>query len=309
MHPSKAPGVDGFTAGYQRHWDLIGDTLTATVLGFLNGVGEVPESINDTSTTLIPNVRNPQSIKQYRPISLCTVLYKIATKTVANRMRSVLEYTISQEQSAFVPGHLITDNILVAFECIHTIKRKKKGKKGHCVVKLDMMKAYDRVEWPFLEAMMLKLGFPSSLVQLIMRCVSTVRFAVKVNGGLLEAFYPSRGIRQGDPISPYLFLLCSEGLTALLHNFGMGIVDRGVQFCNRPPWISHLLFADDSLIFINANSASAMRLDEILRIYNEASGQRVNREKSAIFFSPCTSEAHRMEVKQVLSIQTEAFSE
>jgi hypothetical protein len=157
--------------------------------------------------------------------------------------------------------------------------------------------------------MMLKLGFPSSLVQLIMRCVSTVRFAVKVNGGLLEAFYPSRGIRQGDPISPYLFLLCSEGLTALLHNFCMGIVDRGVRVCNRSPWISHLLFVDDSLIFINANSASATRLDEILRIYNEASGQRVNREKSAIFFSPCTSEAHRMEVKQVLSIQTEAFSE
>jgi hypothetical protein len=89
----------------------------------------------------------------------------------------------------------------------------------------------------------------------------------------------------------------------------MGIVDIGVRVCNRSPWISHLLFADDSLIFINANSASATRLDEILRIYNEASGQRVNREKSAIFFSPCTSEAHRMEVKQVLSIQTEAFSE
>jgi hypothetical protein len=86
-----------------------------------------------------------------------------------------------------------------------------------------MMKVYDRVEWPFLDAMMLKLGFPQSLVQLIMRCVSTVRFAVKVNGGLLEAFFPSRGIRQGDPISPYLFLLCSEGLTALLHNFCMGV--------------------------------------------------------------------------------------
>jgi hypothetical protein len=97
------------------------------VIGFLNG-GDMPEEINDTAITLIPKVRNPQSIKQYRPISLCTVLYKIATKCVANRMRPVLEYTISQEQSAFVTGRLISDNALVAFECVHAMKRKKKGK-------------------------------------------------------------------------------------------------------------------------------------------------------------------------------------
>jgi hypothetical protein len=129
MHPSKAPGVDGFTAGfYQRHWELVGPELCAAVIGFLNG-GDMPEEINDTAITLIPKVRNPQSIKQYRPISLCTVLYKIATKCVANRMRPVLEYTISQEQSAFVPGRLISDNALVAFECVHAMKRKKKGKR------------------------------------------------------------------------------------------------------------------------------------------------------------------------------------
>jgi hypothetical protein len=129
MHPSKAPGVDGFTAGfYQRHWELVGPELCAAVIGFLNG-GDMPEEINDTAITLIPKVRNPQSIKQYRPISLCTVLYKIATKCVANRMRPVLDYTISQEQSAFVPGRLISDNALVAFECVHAMKRKKKGKR------------------------------------------------------------------------------------------------------------------------------------------------------------------------------------
>jgi hypothetical protein len=129
MHPSKAPGVDGFTAGfYQRHWNLVGPELCGAVLDFLNG-GEMPKEINDTAITLIPKVRNPQSIKQYRPISLCTVLYKIATKTVANRMRHALEYTISQEQSAFVPGRLISDNALVAFECVHAMKRKKKGKR------------------------------------------------------------------------------------------------------------------------------------------------------------------------------------
>jgi hypothetical protein len=133
--------------------------LCVAVLCFLNG-GDMPEEINDTVITLIPKVRNPQSIKQYRPISLCTALHKLAIKTMENRMRHVLEYTISQEQSAFVPGRLISDNALVTFECVHAIKRKKKGKKGHCAVKLDMMKAYDRVEWPFVQAILLNLVFP-----------------------------------------------------------------------------------------------------------------------------------------------------
>jgi hypothetical protein len=160
MHPSKAPGVDGFTAGFfQRHWDLLGSDIVARALEFLNG-GELLQSLNDTSIVLIPKVRNPQSITQFRPISLCTVLYKICAKTIANWMRPELEELISKEQSAFVPGCLITDNALVAFECVHTMKRNKRGKKGMCAVKLDMMKAYDRIEWPFLEAMMLKMGFP-----------------------------------------------------------------------------------------------------------------------------------------------------
>jgi hypothetical protein len=174
MQPSKAPGVDGYTAGFfQRHWEVVKGVLVPAVLEFLNG-GELPVDLNSTIIVLIPKVRNPQSIRQYRPISLCTVLYKICTKMISLRLRPALEETISQEQSAFVPGRLITDNALVAFESIHSMKRKKKAKKGSCAVKLDMMKAYDRVEWPFLEAIMLKLGFPVPIVKLIMKCVSSV---------------------------------------------------------------------------------------------------------------------------------------
>jgi hypothetical protein len=138
--------------------------------------------------------------------------------------------------------------------------------------------------------------------------VSTAQFSVKVNGALVEQFQPSRGLRQGDPVSPYLFLACAEGLTALLHHYNSH-VDRGVLVCNRAPWVSHLLFADDSLIFINANSVSARRLDDILQIYNNASGQRVNKAKSAVFFSPCTPADQRTEVKQILDIHVEAFTE
>jgi hypothetical protein len=127
MHPSKAPGVDGYTAGFfQRHWELVKQVLVPAVLEFVNG-GELPTELNDTSIVLIPKVRHPQSISQYRPISLCTVIYKICTQMIAIRLRPVLEDTISQEQSAFVPGRLITDNALVAFESIHSMKRRKKA--------------------------------------------------------------------------------------------------------------------------------------------------------------------------------------
>ena len=118
--------------------------------------------------------------------------------------------------------------MLIAYECIHYLKRKK-GKTGACAVKLGMAKAYDRVEWENLRWIMLKLGFHGDFVHRIMRCVSSVSFSIKINGNLSQPFRPSRGIRQGDPISPYLFLLCSEGLSCLLRSVGPMHLSRGVQ--------------------------------------------------------------------------------
>ena len=138
MGPSKAPGADGFTAGFfQKHWSLVKEKVTAAVLGFLNG-GEMPEVINRTILVLILKVANPQEISQFRPISLCNVIYKICSKVLANRLRLILDDIISEEQSAFVPGRLITDNVLIAYECIHYLHNKK-GKSGACAIKLDMV--------------------------------------------------------------------------------------------------------------------------------------------------------------------------
>jgi len=146
MHHLKSPGPDGFSAGfYQQAWDTIGDEVSSSVLSFLNG-SSFNQSINATNIVLIPKVSNPSLLTEYRPISLCNVFYKIIAKVLANRLKGVLTKVVSKEQSAFIKGCLITDNILVAFETLHTMDSRLKGKEGFMALKLDMSKAYDRVE-------------------------------------------------------------------------------------------------------------------------------------------------------------------
>lgn len=116
-----------------------------------------------------------------------------------------------------------------------------------------MAKAYDRVEWSYLQGMMLKLGFPIRFVHTIMICVTSVSFSVRVNGNLLKSFKPSRGIRQEDPISPYLFLICSEGLSCLLRSVGLVHLAKSMRVGIHAPWISYLLFAGDCIVFLEAS--------------------------------------------------------
>jgi hypothetical protein len=145
---------------------------------------------------LIPKVTHPNNLKKFHPISLCNVLYKIASKVLASRLKLILPLIISEQQSAFVPKRLITDNALVAYECLHTIRRQQ-VKKPYFALKIDMMKAYDRVEWSYLHGCLLKLGFDQIWINTVMRCVTMVRYAVKMNGDLTDPVIPTRGIRQG----------------------------------------------------------------------------------------------------------------
>jgi ribonuclease HI len=304
----KAPGPDGLHAVfYKRFWDMLGEDLADEVLTALNSA-MVPNGWNETTIVLIPKVQNPERVTQFRPISLCNVVYKVISKILANRLKQVLPDLISDNQSAFVPGRLITDNILIAYESIHAIK-KKQGKRGLCAIKLDMHKAYDRVEWIYLRGIMLKMGFHQRWVDIIMNCVTSVNYNVRFNGMETEVFTPTRGLRQGDPLSPYLFLLVAEGLSCMLQESENSGKLEGVKVCRGAPVISHLLFADDSLILMHADQENARTLREVLDKYCLASGQKVSDDKSSIFFSQNTDVEMKAEVCQILNVMTESLND
>jgi hypothetical protein len=167
-------------------------------------------------------------------------------------MRAILGDIISINQSALVPGRLIIDNALVAFEWLHFIENNTNVSKNFCVYKLDLSEEYDKVDWDFLRKVMQRPGFSHQWIDWIMSCVTSVTYQVNFNETLLETFLLSRCLRQGDPLSPYLFLFVADGLSTLLQH---EVCTNGIEFlkvCRRSPGISHLLFADDSLLFFKA---------------------------------------------------------
>jgi hypothetical protein len=305
----KAPGPDGMPSiFYKKFWSLVGEKVTQEVLNVLNG-GPMPENWNETCVVLIPKVKEPESLKDLRPISLCNVVYKLVSKVLANRLKQILPEIISPNQSAFVPGRLITDNILLVYECTHLMKNKRRGKDGYAAIKLDMSKAYDRVEWVFVEKMMRKMGFDEKWISLIMLCISSVKYQFKVNGSCTDVVIPQRGLRQGDPISPYIFLICAEAFSSLLNKAELEGSLEGIKICNNAPSFNHLLFADDSLVLIKASQASARTLQNILQLYEVCSGQTINFDKSSVMFSRNTSKVKKREVLRELNISEEAKTE
>lgn len=212
---------------------------------------------------------------------------------------------ISETQSAFVAKRLISDNIILAQEAFHALRTNPMCKAKFMAVKTDMSKAYDRVEWKFLEALLIKLGFAEKWVSWILRCVSSVTYQILLNGEAKGNIIPSRGLRQGDPLSPFLFILLTEALISKLRGAEEEGRITGLKIARASPEISHLLFADDSLFFCKADVQQCAELIRIINLYGRASGQQLNPAKSSIFFGSKVGHEAKGALKQSLGISKE----
>ncbi|XP_024178589.1 uncharacterized protein LOC112184556 [Rosa chinensis] len=294
--------VNGVWQESKKYWDLIGHEVSNAVILMLTH-SELPPDLTYTYVALIPKVREVVNMSHLRPITLCNVIYKIVSKVLANRLKSFLPTIISPQQSAFVPDRLISDNTLVASELAHYMHKLRRGREGFLPLKLDISKPYDRLEWGFLQRIMLKMGFPEQWVQLIMSCLSTVRYDFIINGTPRGFVTPQRGLRQGDPLSSYLFLLCAKGLSALItHSVSSGHW-QGLRICDGAPSVSHLLFADDSMLYSSATSQDCTLIRNLLNVYERASGQQVNLQKSNVVFSGSVLPHMRVSMVQILGVQ------
>jgi hypothetical protein len=277
LEGDKAPGPDGFSiAFFQVCWEVIKEDIMKIFREF-HAEGKFEASLNSTFISLIPKIPGASEMKDFRPISLVGSLYKIIAKVLANRLKGVLDKVISKTQSAFIKGRQILDPILIANESLDS--RRRSGEPG-ILCKMDVEKAYDHVNWDFLLYMLKRCGFGEKWCSWISFCISSVRFSVLVNGSPEGFFASSRGIRQGDPLSPLLFVFVMEALSRML---SAGINDgllEGFKVGNVT--VSHLLFADDTLIFCKDSPNQLAYLRGIFLLFEAASGLKVNLAKSVL---------------------------
>lgn len=227
---------------------------------------------NETHVRLIPKITGPRKVADYRLIALCTTHYKIIAKILTMRLQPLLQDLISKQQSAFVKNRAISDNVLITHEILHYLQTSGARVRCSMAVKTDMSKAYDQIEWGFLERVFRRLGFHEIWISWIMECVCSVSYSFLINGAAMGSVTPSRGIRQGDPLSPYLFILCTEVLSGLCKQEQERGNFAGMKVARGCPAISHLLFADDTMFFTRTTPTSCDALCRILTQYEAASG-------------------------------------
>lgn len=242
----------------------------------------MPRMINSTAVALIPKIANANHLSQFRPISCCNVIYKCITKLLALRMKTLMPTLISSNQAAFVAGRALGDNVLLAQSLCKDYHLNSGTPRFAC--KLDISKAFDTLNWSFLFNVLNVMGFPQKFVGWIKCCVSTCMISVKINGSL-EGFFPARkGLRQGDPLSPYLFILAMEVLTWCITS-----VTNTSLFCHH--WrakkenLTHLVFADDVLLFCKGEPNSIQLIFQGVAMFSKISGLNPNPMKSTCFFS------------------------
>ena len=300
MSPDSAPGPDGFNGKfYQSMWHIVGpDVISAIRTFFIHG--HFPAGLNASFVTLIPKFKDAIRIEDFRPIVLGNFLYKIVTKILSERLGPILADLLSFHQFGFVPGRRIHDCIALASEGVNSLNIRHLD--GNIALKVDIKKAFDTVSWDFLLEALRHLGFSSTFIDWITFILHSAHLSVLINGAP-EGYFPcSQGVRQGDPLSPLLFCIAEEALSCLLtHSTSTGMlsplfIGRDISFP------SHLLYADDVIIFCRATFSNCREILHILNRYKNWSGQHFNPDKSRVYFSTSIPATRSRRMSRILGI-------
>ncbi|PKU77129.1 Putative ribonuclease H protein [Dendrobium catenatum] len=282
MNPDSTAGMDGYTSQFfQSCWHTIKNDLIEAVVDFFNG-NTMPKYFTSSAIVLIPKKENPVSWNDFRPISLCTFFNKLTSKIITLRLGSFLPSMISLNQTAFVKGRLISDNILLAQEMVNDLNMKVRG--GNMFFKLDISKAYDNISWEFIYKVLDLFGFSDQFIRLIKNSVDNVWFSILLNGGSNGFFHSKHGLRQGDPLSPSLFIITMEYFSRCI-NF---IFEKypSMYYLTKDGFpVSHLCFADDFMIFCNGSLNHIKKIKSFLNNFFLESGLSINNLKSSFFTS------------------------
>ncbi|PKU65724.1 Putative ribonuclease H protein [Dendrobium catenatum] len=274
-------GPDGFNFEFFKStWLITGPLVCKAVRSFFSK-GYLPKKAKATAIALIPKSSHASNISDFRPIALCNVFYKIISKILASRMKEIMPFIIGDNQAGFIKNRISMDNILLASEILSDFKKATKMKL--MCAKLDIRKAFDSVSRTFILARMKQKGFPPTFIQWVKACISDVYFSICIDGVLEGYFNSSSGIRQGCPLSPYFFCIAMDAFSCLIDNGSSQ--DKFIGFNKQGMNISHLLYADDLLIFGEASLSNCAVLTKLLDLFANVSGLLVNHEKSQIILS------------------------
>ena len=277
----KAPGPDGYSSFFfKQTWPIVGGDFCAAIQDFFH-TGRLLKQVSHSIIALVPKSGNVSSPADFRPISCCNVIYKVLSKILASRFAQVLHEMVSPMQNAFLGGRYMSDNINLVQELLRQYCRKRSSPR--CLLKVDFKKAFDSVQWDFLESLLCHLGFPAHFVVLVMQCISSASYSVAVNGDLHGFFSGQCGVRQGDPLSPYMFICCMEYFSRML---SLASQQEGFRYHPKcaAQGITHLAFADDVLLLARGDLSSVSCIMQQLTIFGRTSGLHINPQKSFIFF-------------------------
>ncbi|PKU84741.1 integrator complex subunit 11 [Dendrobium catenatum] len=270
---SSSPGPDGYNFHfYKKCWHIIGPKVCKAVKSFFIS-GIMPTGIKATALALIPKTKHASSFNDFRPIALCNVIYKIISKIIANRLKLVMPHIVKDNQSGFIKSRISTDHIILAQEIL---SYAAKGKKSIFCAKFDIRKAFDTISREFILARLLQKGFHPLFISWIKSCIFDVKFSIVIKGSLEGYFSSLAGLRQGCPLIPYLFCIAMDAFSSILDdNLFVGAHFKDFR-------ISHLLYADDLLVFGEASPRNCNNLLKIINIFTKASGLHINLDKSSL---------------------------